>query len=428
MGGSDRSEAAVGSAQSGPSATPRVPRIEALTGLRFVAAAIVLVEHFPQIVPGVSEHRLAQGGAGVSMFFVLSGFVLVLNYGDTLASRPDRARLWRYGVARIARIIPLHLAALAVVAVIVLWRRDQVETHGLAAVLVSLVANALLLQAWIPAQVFDIWNGPAWSISAEAFFYVCLPVLVPLLVWPLMRRRWIGRGIVLVIVAQLAAFVTVSLIAGRVLLDRGGGVESARLVVGRIATIPGLRLGEFVVGCLLAAAFRPGYRRDSRGVWGWLEGDRTRRRLLAAAVGVFVLIQWLPSCWGNACGPEATTATEFVDFKIFAIYVPVVSVIVAAVAWGHGSKQPFLRHPVMVRLGEASYALYIIQWIAWLVINDRAVGPPTAVHAALAIAASIGSALLLHTYFEKPARRWVLNRFGGPPAREFSRARGSQGA
>ena len=122
----------------------------------------------------------------------------------------------------------------------------------------------------------------------------------------------------------------------------------------------------------MAAAFRPSYRSTARGGWRLLEHDRLRRRLLAAAIGVGVVIQWAPSCSGDACGPEAMTATEFVDFKIFAVYVPVVSVVVAAVAWGHGSKQSVLRHPVMLRLGEASFGLYIIQWIAWLVINDQA--------------------------------------------------------
>ena len=395
-------------------ASRSVPRLEALTGLRFVAAAIVLVEHFPQIVPGVSEHRLAQGGAGVSLFFVLSGFVLVLNYGDALAARPGRRGLWHYGAARVARLVPLHLVALAVVAAIVLWRGDPIGTHGAFAVIVSLAANALLLHAWVPAQVFDLWNGPAWSISAEAFFYVCLPVLVPLVIWPLLRRRWIGRSIIVVVVVQLAAFAAVSLIAGQILLARGGGVEATRLVVGRIATIPGVRLGEFVVGCLLAAAYRPGYRAVARGGWRLLEQARWRRWILVVVVGLGAVIQLLPSCVGSSCGPDAMTATQFVDIKIFAVYVPLVTVIVAVVAWGHGSAQPFLRHPAMVRLGEASYALYIIQWIAWLVINDRAVGPPTAMHAAAAIVCSILAALVVHAVVERPARRWVLRRLGRP--------------
>lgn len=414
MAPTDRSVTAVGEAAPGAEVSSgRPPRIEALTGLRFIAAAIVLVEHFPQIVPGVSDHRLAQGGAGVSMFFVLSGFVLVLNYGDVLASRPGRRAIRRFAVARVARVVPLHLLALAVTAAIVLWRSDPVSTYGGGAVLVSLVANALLLHAWVPANVFDIWNGPAWSISAEAFFYVCLPLLVPFVVWPLMKRRWLGRAIAVVIAVQLAAFVAVSLVAGQVLLDRSGDIEGTRLLVGRIATVPGLRLGEFVVGCLLAAGFRAGYREAARGGWRWLEQARPRRRLLTAAVVTGAAIQLLPSCWGDACGPDATTVTEFVDVKIFAVYVPVVTVIVAAVAWGHGTPQRFLRHPLLIRLGEASYALYIFQWVAWRIINDRAVGPPTAWHAAAAIVGSIAAALVIHEVIEKPARRWVLRRFGG---------------
>ena len=80
---------------TGQHGRPHRRPIDALTGLRFFAALIVAVSHFPQIIPidGLHVALERQGAAGVTIFFVLSGFVLTYNYADTFArldgGRPD---------------------------------------------------------------------------------------------------------------------------------------------------------------------------------------------------------------------------------------------------------------------------------------------------------------------------------------------------
>ena len=72
----------------GVAKSPERREIAALTGLRFVAALLVVISHFPQIVPIDRLHNtlVQQGAAGVTIFFVLSGFVLTYNYAGTFGA------------------------------------------------------------------------------------------------------------------------------------------------------------------------------------------------------------------------------------------------------------------------------------------------------------------------------------------------------
>src|SRR5436190_9459923 len=121
-------------------------RLDALTGLRFPAAAAVALAHLPNLHAEASlgptaRRVLAEGGAGVPFFFILSGFVLAYSYHDRLA-RPTRGELARYAVSRFARIGPVYLLSVVLIA---LWPVGPVPA-GAAAV----AANLLLVQAWPP--------------------------------------------------------------------------------------------------------------------------------------------------------------------------------------------------------------------------------------------------------------------------------------
>src|SRR5688500_14786651 len=97
-------------------------RLDALAGLRLIAAAVVAVAHLPDVshdpaLGRVGVRLLSEGLYGLTFFFVLSGFVLAYGYHDRLA-RPTRAALRGYYVARVARIWPLHLLTLGLAVVL----------------------------------------------------------------------------------------------------------------------------------------------------------------------------------------------------------------------------------------------------------------------------------------------------------------------
>src|SRR5690606_30640729 len=88
----DATRRAGGSGMSlGPGAgAPTPPRLDALTGIRGIAAWLVVFYHvrfsFLTLFPPEAISALGKGYLAVDLFFVLSGFVLWFNYGEKLRS------------------------------------------------------------------------------------------------------------------------------------------------------------------------------------------------------------------------------------------------------------------------------------------------------------------------------------------------------
>ena len=90
-------------------------------GLRFVAAGTVLTAHaLPKIVPlpknqvepALYTLLASLSGQGMTLFFVLSGFVIHYNYAEQIQSQGARGR-FNFFVARVARLYPLYLFCLS---------------------------------------------------------------------------------------------------------------------------------------------------------------------------------------------------------------------------------------------------------------------------------------------------------------------------
>jgi peptidoglycan/LPS O-acetylase OafA/YrhL len=141
-------------------------RIEELTFLRFVAAAIVVIFHFGRDATGFSG-ALTSGSEMVTFFFVLSGFVLGIAYFEK--EMPMAKFYW----ARLARILPVYLLALSLVVAIYLIHDRDIDPTALA-------LHFTLLQSWVTSYPITL-NSPGWSLSVEALFYLSFPVLLLLI-------------------------------------------------------------------------------------------------------------------------------------------------------------------------------------------------------------------------------------------------------
>lgn len=140
------------------------PDLRSLTGLRFIAAIVVVLYHtsvqlLPEMKPAVS-----MGQTGVAFFFALSGFILA--WSQNLAT-PKRVFYWR----RFCRIWPLHFVTTILAVALVAASHAELSVAKLLAVL-------LLVQAWSPDGHWSFaLNGPSWSLSCEMFFYAIFPFL-----------------------------------------------------------------------------------------------------------------------------------------------------------------------------------------------------------------------------------------------------------
>ena len=209
-----------------PAATATRSRLDSLTAIRALAAFAVFAHHAHSALitsPGLG-HLTRPGSAGVAFFFVLSGFVL------TWSSRPDDTARSFYR-RRIARILPLYLLAW--------WGGVALSLVTGESPLVNQLPALFGLQAWVPSdRVHFAGNTVLWSLSCEAFFYLCFPLVIGRL-----------RGLRTRAAAVLLGGVLGAAIAWPVLLHptTGSGVRYWLMYL-----FPPTRLLEFVAGILLA--------------------------------------------------------------------------------------------------------------------------------------------------------------------------------
>ena len=256
-----------------PSEPLTIVRIDALTGLRILPALAVLLSHIdppPWGGPLVTSFMEA-GYAGVTVFFVLSGFVLAHNYFERFAQQFSFRLLHSYLVARLARVYPLYLAMLVWVSLpALLFGR----TRGW-----LWFEHALALQAWDPrlnrAYTF---NAPGWSISVEFFLYACFPLLVALL---LPRVRTYRRTLL----AMAVVVLSMATLTGYFVLQGYGDLpwEDPHSAHRWLYRNPVCRLGDFVLGMLTArlVALRSG-----------VPGRGNQLLLAGAVVSITLLMCW----------------------------------------------------------------------------------------------------------------------------------------
>jgi peptidoglycan/LPS O-acetylase OafA/YrhL len=167
--------------------------LDVLTGIRGWAALWVFLYHAWSLsghsdlivdVAGLSldfTPLASVGGAGVTIFFVLSGFLLAIPFAEWQAGMRERPALGKYFLRRVARVFPAYYAQLAILLVIAAWVPGQpgIEDWG------TLRRHLLMLFVTPPIGTLPI-NGVWWTLPIEFSFYLVLPLLAFLL----RPQRW----------------------------------------------------------------------------------------------------------------------------------------------------------------------------------------------------------------------------------------------
>ncbi|WP_166787129.1 acyltransferase [Cryobacterium sp. TMT2-23] len=292
-----------------------------MTGLRYLAAVHVVLTHtsaFAREWPVPIRHILDRGFVGVSLFFILSGFILAYTYLDT-AGQTLRGNKKDFWVSRFARIYPLYVVGLLVAApIFVHVIRTGLVSHPDA--LQALILTPMMLQAWSPTAALA-WNSPAWSLSAEVFFYAMFPFVLG----PLARIR--GRKILW-------------LMFGIWLVSLGLAASQAILMPDLlwqefVIHVPATRIAEFIIGVLLGV----GYVR-----FGWRPPSWSATASMIAIVAALAL------------------SPDFLPHSIIsnALLVPLFCLLILGLTGMKGAPVRILSHPWFVVLGEASFAVYLL--------------------------------------------------------------------
>ncbi|GAB2507800.1 acyltransferase family protein [Nocardia heshunensis] len=389
------------------------PALPSLTGGRWWAAFAVFVLHALVFLPVYPFQKselfrhihewipMQLGAAGVTFFFVLSGFIIYWSFRPGMLKRDFYRR-------RVLKIWPTHLLGAAAFIV-----AASVPLHRL----VVWVPNLLLVHTWVPKwTTVGGLNVPSWSLAAEVLFYFSFPLVLPLVMRIPTHRLMLAAGLIMlgILALHTSYFLFVngpSSLSEAFSSSRIANAFAPRLVPGSVSphyelhaspawfqqpdipvarsywlsyTFPLSRLPEFFLGVLAARMVVEGRWRNTKLTWP----------LIALTISY------------------AATWVVPVNFKMSALMLAPMTAVVATMATRDlAGIRGISSHPRVVWLGNVSFAFYLIQFPVMVVVTRYLIGGREfgilgwAGFSLLCMAVSIALAAVLYHWVDLPIMR-----------------------
>jgi peptidoglycan/LPS O-acetylase OafA/YrhL len=353
----------------GLTSKPAYPReIQPLISLGFIALAWIILNQFRLhlgLQAGDRSGLVFKGYLGAQLYFVLGGFLASHRWMTDRAA--GRLRYGRLLWTRLSQVYPLHVAMIALMAVLVAAAsaifgaapRGVFDLRGL-------IANLALAQAW-GATPTVTWNFPSWLISAEWLALLGFPAIA----WFALGRRcppW------LIIAAAWLAFNAGSLLAG------AAGVLFTDMTAqfGALQTIPAFLMG--------AGLYALGRETTLPGGWA---------RTVAALAGAWIL---------------TASLLRLSDLMIW----PAFGALVFGLAETAKTPAPALTWPPLPSLGRIAISVYLVYLpvdIVYFHLAERLIPHPAGAVAwtiwAGVFPVILAAGIAAHALIAAPAGAWL---------------------
>jgi len=380
-----------------------------LTGLRFIAALSVLIAHSIHAVfrneatsPFLHQFALQLAYLGLTLFFVLSGCVLTLNYANDFQHQPLKT-LRNFWVARFARIYPLYLFCC------LLFLAFIPDVFHLLANIFPW--NFVLAQGWtffwVDGSSRALYFFPyAWSISAEVFLYLLLPFIT----WILLKSKNYRFDIALFILLYTAT-IFILFKAYHAVAIKGHMTWLGIAVVSKVQFLqwiayysPYVHISSFFAGCIVGKYLlrQPHSTQHNKGeMLAWL----------AAGIYLLLLIFITP--------PDSQHRLKGWDLpKHGMIYAPFIAAFIFILAKYQNAISTFLCNRFCQLFGETSFSIYLlhplIAGLFTLFIDQAApeslVDPARYIRLFTIIIFTLVISFGTYSLIEVPGRRWLRKK------------------
>jgi peptidoglycan/LPS O-acetylase OafA/YrhL len=336
--------------------------IPSLDGIRAIAFSLVFVSHlgFGDRIPG---------GFGVTVFFFLSGYLIV-----TLLRREAEGdgsiSLKMFYVRRVLRIFPPCYLVIAIAVILnAMGIVPGGRSLGGVAAEFLYVTNYYIIAG---GSAIPKGTGILWSLAVEEHFYLVFPVI-----YIVLRRLFPRPAHQVVILSWLCA---------AMLLWRCVLVIHLHATQYRTFVATDTRLDSILYGCILAICGNPAMDRTrvQESIWKWIA--------LPIAVAVLLLTFIVRS--------EKFRETLRYSLQGIALF----PVFITAVRYPHWLVFRLLNLRVVRFVGVLSYTLYLVHFIVIETI-DRWIRRGTFVHGVLSLAISLVVAVAMYYLVERPCAR-----------------------
>ncbi len=290
-------------------------RIEQLTFTRFIAAISIVIYHFGKDIFPFNQAFISfifkQANIGVSYFFVLSGFVMIIAYNHL-----NKITAKTFYKKRFARIYPIYFLAILFFLAFAIVTRGHLN-------FIEIILNISMTQAWVPGKALSL-NFPGWSLSVEAFFYLLFPFLFNSIYVKLSLKRITILVIFIFLISQVIAY---SLHHSTFY----SGYPSASHDL--IFYFPLMHLSVFLMGNIAGLFFLK------------KKIEKNYDFFIVLILSMLVLALWVD------------TGLDYHNGALSVLFVP----LILCIASNRGKITKLFNWKVFVFLGKISYSIYILQ-------------------------------------------------------------------
>lgn len=346
-------------------------RLEQLTFTRFLAAIFIVVFHIGLQVPPFNNPDIAfivgKANYGVSYFFILSGFIMMIAY-----NRMVKIKVFDYYKNRFARIYPVFMVS------IILFYLFNIVINNYRGWIVAKdpLFSLLGVQAWIPEKAM-ICNFPAWSLSVEFLFYALFPFL-----YNKIYKKYSVRSVSIVIIF----FWIVSQAVMQTMIHTQYFIDNQPSSYNFVFHFPVMHLSQFLMGNLAGLIFLK-YLLEKKGNYDLY---------LIALFAVLLLLFKYP------------IGIDYHNGLLAVVFVPMILLMVMNTGY---TTKVFNLKP-LVFLGEISYGIYILHWplnlwIQTLIKRYVTANDTYSFYIYLCLLIVLSS--LSYLFIERPLNNWIRN-------------------
>lgn len=337
-------------------------KITQITFTRFLAAMAIVISHFNKDlflykINYISDLFL-KANVGVSYFFILSGFIMIVAY-----HKKDKIKYFEYYKNRFARIYPLYVLGL------LLYLVTRYSNFSFYKGFLYLFG----LQSWLPGEAM-ILNFPGWSISVEFLFYLLFPLLYNYFYSKGNKSIWLITGIIWIATQVVCNLYAVSS------YYEGPHTESHELLY----YFPLMHINEFLVGNLAGLFFVKNSSRKNYDI-----------PVILIFTAVLLFLIFIPLFYHNGL--------------MALLFIPLIILI----SRNNGQLTRLFSLKPLEYLGEASYAVYITHIPILYIVRELLKGYHFNIDTVFGIyiLVVIATSVLFYQFIEKPLRDYLKKIF-----------------
>ena len=278
------------------------------------------------------------GAWGVSVFLILSGFLMIYSYHDR-SIVCDFISSVQFAIKKIKALYPLHILTLIATVPFYLWTVGNADFYK------KLFSNAFLLQSWFgESSVYFSFNGVAWYLSTCVLLYFAFP-LIHKLIRCYKTKKHAYLGILLTFMLQIIlAFLSNNMVVSSSFTDNYSKWFTY--------IFPVFRLGDFFIGCSLGYIFL--HRREAQHKFATTFCELVTFLLIATSL-------YLYDTQISLGGLEW--------YRYTLLYSPTSVLLVYLFAQNQGYLTKLLANPVLIHLGNISAYTFLIHPVVIRYIN-----------------------------------------------------------